>query len=299
MLRNLLLALSTVSVSGFAGLTHLTSSGVLTPDTAFAALDHAQIHLSSAAAAAASNNPAANLLEAYTHSLKEHPLVTKMLTGGVLATCGDAIAQSQNDEDTYDRRRAASFGLFDTAYRALQHAAFPVIVAQCQGQYAAALLGSVGVTTEQTALLGAMEQTLASQLGIVPFLYYPVFFALTGVVQGLTSEEAMQRAQENFIPLMKRNLLFWIPVQFVQFGFVPTDMQIPFLSVCGLCWTFILSAFAGSAKGYSAEDEEALSTVMADESASRLANLSATIVLEESEGRTIKASTKKELTKTR
>jgi hypothetical protein len=284
MFRTLLLALSTASVCGFSGLTHLASSAAANPDAAFAALEHAHLHLASAAAATASN-PAADLLHAYTDTLKAHPLTTKMMTGGVLATCGDAIAQSFNDEDTYDKRRAASFGMFDVAYRALQHVSFPVIVQQCQGQYASALLGSMGVLnvfSDHTSLLAAMEQTLASQLGIVPFIYYPVFFALTGVVQGLTSEQAIQRAQENFLPLMKRNLLFWIPVQFVQFGFVPTELQIPFLSVCGLCWTFILSVYAGSTKGYSAaasEEDEELLTKMA-----------AAIVLEEGEGRTIKAA---------
>lgn len=50
---------------------------------------------------------------------------------------------------------------------------------------------------------------------------------------------------------MERNLLFWIPVQFIQFGFVQEDLQIPFLCVCGLGWTFILSIMAGSTKEYS------------------------------------------------
>ena len=207
-----------------------------------------------------------DLLQSYTHSLKTHPLITKMMTGGALATCGDAIAQKSaaatlsnesddNDSFVYDRRRAASFAAFDMAYRALQHVSFPVIVQQCQGQFATAVLQHSGLPfldyyTDNVHLLAAMEQTLASQLGIVPFIYYPVFFALTGVMQGLTSEQAVTRAMENFVPLMKRNLVFWIPVQFVQFGFVPQELQIPFLSVCGLCWTFILSAFAGSTKGY-------------------------------------------------
>ena len=60
----------------------------------------------------------------------------------------------------------------------------------------------------------------------------------------------MERAKEKFIPLMKRNLLFWIPVQFVQFGFVEDGLQIPFLSLCGLMWTVILSAVAGSTLAY-------------------------------------------------
>lgn len=51
--------------------------------------------------------------------------------------------------------------------------------------------------------------------------------------------------------LYYRNLLFWIPVQFVQFAFIQEDLQIPFLCACGLAWTFILSIMAGSTKEYS------------------------------------------------
>lgn len=200
-------------------------------------------------------NPAANLLHSYKDLLKNHPLQTKMATGATLAVCGDAIAQSQEQGTPYDKRRAASFGAFDTAYRAVQHAAFPVIVQQCHGQFLGALFTGL---TIPSAYLAAMEQTLASQLGIVPFFYYPVFFALTAAIQGLDAEAAVQRAKDMFLPLMKRNLLFWIPVQFVQFGFVPEDLQIPFLSACGLAWTFILSVAAGSAKSYTTEEADSV-----------------------------------------
>mmetsp|Transcript_1035 Transcript_1035/g.2189 ORF Transcript_1035/g.2189 Transcript_1035/m.2189 type:complete len:128 (+) Transcript_1035:149-532(+) len=50
-----------------------------------------------------------------------------------------------------------------------------------------------------------------------------------------------------FGSLMQRNLLFWIPAQFVQFRWIPTPLQIPFVSVCGVFWTFVLSVLAGSA----------------------------------------------------
>ena len=56
----------------------------------------------------------------------------------------------------------------------------------------------------------------------------------------------MNRAQETFLLLMQRNLLFWIPVQYIQFSFIPEDLQIPFVSVAGLFWTIILSVMAGS-----------------------------------------------------
>mmetsp|Transcript_25119 Transcript_25119/g.45390 ORF Transcript_25119/g.45390 Transcript_25119/m.45390 type:complete len:307 (-) Transcript_25119:2156-3076(-) len=193
------------------------------------------------------------LLEKYTQTLAQYPLPTKMATGATLAVAGDAIAQAKNDEE-YDVRRASSFGVFDMAYRALQHASFPLIVASFHGQFLSSLFSNPD-------LAAAMEQTLASQLGIVPFLYYPAFFALTGAVQGLNTDAAVTRAKDNFLPLMKRNLMFWIPVQFIQFAFIQEDLQIPFLSVCGLAWTFILSVNAGSTKSYVSEEAEVMTTI--------------------------------------
>ena len=213
-----------------------------------------------------------NFLESYKQTLATHPLMTKMMTGGTLAVCGDFIAQSQSS-DPYDKRRARSFAAFDCVYRAVQHVSFPAIVQQCQGQYIGALVSALGVGgVLNTALgddtsyyLGAMEQTLASQLGIVPFFYYPVFYTVTALVQGLDQEQAVQRAKDTFIPLMKRNLLFWIPVQFVQFGFIDESLQIPFLSVAGLGWTFIISLFAGNANANVKEEAEAAIIEIEDE----------------------------------
>jgi hypothetical protein len=203
----------------------------------------------------ANNALAINPLDFYKEMLRTNPLATKMLTGATLATAGDAIAQTKTSED-YNIRRATSFASFDMVYRAVQHFSFPAIVSQCQGQYLGSLIASIPVLSHLATGLGwdhpdqyysAIEQTLASQLGIVPFFYYPVFYTVTAFVQGLDFEAAVERAKDTFIPLMKRNLLFWIPVQFIQFAFVDESLQIPFLSLCGLCWTFIISTFAGNA----------------------------------------------------
>jgi hypothetical protein len=222
---------------------HFTTTGISSSSTAVAATTDA-----------VSKN--VNLLTLYKNILVEHPLPTKMITGGTLAVCGDAIAQSRT-QDEYDKRRALSFAGFDCVYRAVQHFSFPIIVQHCQGQYiGAAVAATPGIATLIKALdvdnlhyyYGAVEQTLASQLGIVPFFYYPVFYTVTAFVQGLDADGAIQRAKDTFVPLMKRNLLFWIPVQFIQFCYIDENLQIPFLSVAGLMWTFIISLFAGNAK---------------------------------------------------
>jgi len=206
---------------------------------------------------ATSTNPAAaNIFDKYMSTLRDFPLPTKMITGGCLATVGDAIAQGREDGE-YNPSRGSSFAAFDATYRAAQHYVFPIIVELCKGQFLLSTLATIGATQLfDISALTAMERSLASQLIVVPFFYYPVFFTFTAYIQGLDFDDGLKRAKDNFIPLMKRNLLFWIPVQFIQFCYIPTDLQIPFLSVAGLVWTFILSVLAGSAKKYSTEELE-------------------------------------------
>jgi protein Mpv17 len=191
----------------------------------------------------------------YSHALKTEPMQTKVITGIFLAIGGDAIAQAR-EPHLYDAKRAYSFAAFDGCYRAIQQITYPPLMEYCQGQFLLGLMGTLGMTTSENTvpLLAAFEQTLVSQLVIIPTLYYPFFYAITGTVQGLTIKQTIVRAQETFIPLMKRNLLFWIPVQFAVFGFVEESLQIPILIVCGLVWTVILSVVAGSVKVQEEED---------------------------------------------
>jgi hypothetical protein len=211
-----------------------------------------------------SYNLGASLLLKYQDILVAHPLATQMLTGGVLAVAGDAVAQGQLKWDlnphqqpicrSYDKRRAISFMAFDMAYRAVQHVLFPWIIANCHGQYGASILEMLGLSNEYAdsidgdTFMAAVERTMVNQLLVVPFLYYPFFFALTAIIQGLDAKAGYQRARSMFLPLMQRNLLFWLPVQFIQFRFVDEHLQIPFVCVAGLCWTVILSSFAGDSQ---------------------------------------------------
>ena len=224
------------SPESFAALQHALTS------TDPSAAQHALLPTSTTTLVANAAFPA-DVLSAYKNQLAAHPLPTKMMTGATVALMGDALAQSRDKDFPYDRRRAASFMTFDACYRWLQHETYPTLVANLQGQYLGGLIGAIPPLSQAAKALGeasgtdptffysTMEQTLSSQLGIVPFIYYPVFYTITGILQQLTVEQTIERARETFIPLMKRNLLFWIPVQFLQFGFVEENLQIPFITV--------------------------------------------------------------------
>jgi protein Mpv17 len=178
------------------------------------------------------------LIDGYQHALQTDALRTQMATGVALAVAGDAIAQQRGRsaggaKEPYDLKRAASFASFDGVYRAAQHWIYPPMIALCSGS----VLGSA-----------PLEQALASQLIIIPIVYYPVFYAVTGVVQGLSIGQTIERAKESFWPIMLRNWTYWIPIQYSVFTWVEGDAQIPILIACGLVWTVILSILVGEAK---------------------------------------------------
>lgn len=211
--------------------------------------------------ASSSSSVLTNLVQGYQHALATQALKTQMLTGVFLAILGDGLAQNtiSKEPNGYNVKRAVSFATFDAVYRAAQHYIYPPMIALCQGHALGQLLPA-----GNAALAAAIEQALASQIIIIPIVYYPVFFAVTGAVQGLTPQQTIERAKESFWPLMKRNWLFWIPVQFGVFAGVHDEAaQIVILIACGLVWTIILSILAGQVQQ---EPEPVLAVEMASDS---------------------------------
>jgi len=217
---------------------------VLPPTEVFQSLPSVLDHLSASSSLTISSlveDVGGGLLARYHEALQTDALRTQVATGVGLAVLGDAIAQKAGGSNTYDTKRAVSFATFDACYRAVQHYLYPPMIAICHGSVLGSLIPS------QT-IAAALEQSLVSQLLIIPTLYYPTFYAITGFVQGLTLEETVNRAKTAFWPLMRRNWAFWIPVQAIVFGAVHDEaQQISILIAAGLIWTIILSSSAGQA----------------------------------------------------
>lgn len=102
------------------------------------------------------------VFNSYQSMLVNNPLSTKVGTGAVLAVLGDALAQSfTNGGAPYDKRRAASFAVFDSFYRVFQHHMFPAVIALCQGNVLARLMIAPSIGA-------AIERTMVYQLVVVP-----------------------------------------------------------------------------------------------------------------------------------
>lgn len=94
------------------------------------------------------------------------------------------------------------------------------------------------------AMLAAAKVAI-NQFVVVPLIYMPLFFGVTGTLGGLDFIQTKARAQSLYIPLLTRNYFFWLPMQFVQFFVLPPEWQIPFVSLASLVWTIVLSSVGG------------------------------------------------------
>eukprot|EP00980_Cylindrotheca_fusiformis_P002063 scaffold456_cov73-Cylindrotheca_fusiformis.AAC.5 len=225
-----------------------------------------------------------NAFHMYENALTQHPITTKAITSGILATIGDAIAQvsahssklkdkDNNNGDvlpfSYDYARAVCFLVFGAAYTGIfQHFWFDYLgnhISQwgeslkLWGPLRAALpvdalydlnewwsyfdiVSMMENPPSNTAV--AMAKLAVNQFVMIPSVYMPLFFAVTGSLSKLNLEESTERAKNMYIPLLKRNYFYWLPVQFFQFLVIPADYQILFISCASLLWTVILSSIA-------------------------------------------------------
>lgn len=173
-------------------------------------------------------------------------MLRDMATGGSLAVAGDVLAQSlannkrstdgaDNNKMTFppqewDQVRTAALGIFGALYTGgAQHFIFSFI---------------------NESFTDPIQRLALAQFCFIPFLYYPTYLLLVPAMRSLplSGEQAVQerdrlRSQviERLPATLVRNWSFWIPVQFIQFSYVPPDMHVTYCAAFGVIWNAILS----------------------------------------------------------
>lgn len=227
-----------------------------------------------------------HLLQSYQTLLTVKPVTTKATTSAILAVVADLVAQissaKQAAEESsgpvsleevpfeYNTQRGLAFFAFGALYTGtFQHYWFEYLSSHIAEWGQALRLWTLEVNApvenfynspewwtyfDLEARLGeppsdaalAIGKLVVNQFVIVPFLYMPLFFGFTGALNGLNPRESFERAKSMFVPLMKRNYVYWLPVQFIQFFALPSEWQIPYVSMASLIWTSVLSSILSS-----------------------------------------------------
>ena len=104
-----------------------------------------------------------------------------------MAVAGNAISQSrqQPKENFYNKKRAAAFVMFDAVWRTVQHVTYGPIIQTCTCDFTSSLLKGIFLPLvniqqfvnqdDNKIVLGAIEQSLGSQLILIPCKLRGVF----------------------------------------------------------------------------------------------------------------------------
>ena len=90
----------------------------------------------------------------------------------------------------------------------------------------------------------ALFPLAVNQLVIIPLVYWPTYFLFTGAAERVDIATSLKTLQCRLPELMSANLAFWIPVQAVQFSFIPVEDQAVYVAVMGVIWNGILASLS-------------------------------------------------------
>lgn len=90
----------------------------------------------------------------------------------------------------------------------------------------------------------------------MPFLFLPVFYSLKEALQGDAAEQeahgssifrtAISKWRNNFAQDCLACWTIWVPAQLINFSFMPSHLRVPFVAMCSLAYTAVLSITRGN-----------------------------------------------------
>lgn len=220
------------------------------------------------AQAGAQTSLARRAFDWYSKKLSTHPLLTKSITGGIIAAAGDIMCQAglyykkpkDDAATTYNKSFMASFcEAWD--YRRSLHffiLGFTFVAPTSHYWY--------GGMAKHAWTRGQSFGQISKRVALDQFLWTPLFFVIW--LGGFWSMEAsslnLPRVQEQLtssLPnIMVANWILWIPAQYLNFYACPVKFQVLFVNLVELGWNCYLS-FAASEGGVK-EEEAAQDTIV-------------------------------------
>lgn len=169
-------------------------------------------------------------------------LLKDVLTAGATGGTGDIIAQFAAQRSDFEEGGAeGKIDFFDEPFeldtrRSLSYAVFAAVYTGGFQHFLFSILSE--------SIPDPMVRVVINQGLIIPLCYYSLLvWAVPKLRAGSKAEERDLRGSIDLRTMIPRNWAFWVPLQFIQFNFIPMDLQVVYCSVCGLVWNIVLSFF--------------------------------------------------------
>jgi len=185
-----------------------------------------------------------SFLQWYESQLESRPIPTKMITGSVLWGLGDTVAQvtprllfdkgegpsgEVKHESIYDFPRTARAVFFGFAIHSpLSHVHFN-------------FLEWMTVKGGLTGLSIPVFKTIMEQFVYWSWFSNSLYHGAMGALQGMTIHQIYDRIKDVLWDTQKAQWSFWVPIQLLNFRFVPVRHQLNVVLLTSVVWTALLS----------------------------------------------------------
>lgn len=175
----------------------------------------------------------ASLWSKYNHHLHVNPIITKGITGGVIAVAADILCQAYFPDEDKEVKKKPILQRIDW-YRSFN---FSILAMLPIGHYWYAFLSTkiVGDNLATSALRVLLDQAVFTPvlLGFV--------FAITSVLQD-QSHLIADKLRVDLPATLKSNYLVWIPAQLINFSVVPPQLRVLCANFVGFFWSIYMSS---------------------------------------------------------
>lgn len=208
------------------------------------------------AAAATAKQPPKTFIQQYESYLETNPIPTKMVTGAFLWGVGDVVAQivpplfhntkssDDGDDDTTTTGKASSplmstYDFARTGRAVFFGFAIHAPIAHVHYNFLETLTVKSGITGLGIPVFKAFVEQFVYWSWFSNTLYHGTM----GAMQGMTPTQIYDRIADVLWETQKAQWVFWIPIQLLNFRFVPVRHQLNVVLLTSVVWTALLSAW--------------------------------------------------------
>lgn len=204
----------------------------------------------------AGSNSSFSFLQWYEKHLDSRPVATKMCTGAVLWGIGDAVAQlvppllhdNGGNRSSSKGEKLGSGGHYDFDFARTGRAVFFGCVihaptAHLHYNFLETLTTRVGLSTGGLQI--PIFKAFMEQFVYWSWISNSMYHGAMGIMQGSTTtpQQVYDRISDVLWETQKAQWAFWIPVQLLNFKFVPVRHQLNVVLLTSIVWTALLSAW--------------------------------------------------------
>ena len=175
-----------------------------------------------------------NIFRLLNNKIIRHPIIFASTFACIKNSIADNIIQNSQNKKELDIRRNVSFSLFGL----LHVGAGQYIILNKIIPYFIPCLKLL--KPNNNSVLKAM---LLDQFIHVPFIYFPFFYIFKEI--GETKKPNIDNIINNYKSNIKNDFLIsaliFMPLQYINFKYIPTYYRVPILSSCGFLYSMLIS----------------------------------------------------------